>query len=221
MPFSVTYPINPGDPLDADKVDQNFTDLENAGNTLETTVEGNLDDSNFSSTAGMYTAYRTVAEVSSAIDSDVTYSAATYIMVGSSVIRLSGFSFDAPGSFVAPPNQLLLNPSDYTITGRTAKLRLRAMVACNGTAPARTFTFGLYPLSVSGGAETLVITLGALVTGSSIAIASPPANSGTIATSADFDVPSAGAYLFGVALSGDPAANNSSTLVAHLQQHWV
>jgi hypothetical protein len=103
---------------------------------------------------------------------------------------------------------------DYTVAGLTPGLRLRAGVRTNGTASGITFTFGLYPITWSGAADTLTATLGTVVTGSTVAIATPAANSAVLArTTSDITPPADAEYCLGVVTSGT-LANNSAVLVS-------
>lgn len=112
-----------------------------------------------------------------------------------------------------------LAAADYTVGGSlTAKLQLRAAVLANATQPTITFTFGLYPVTVAGGSGALTLTLGPVVPGSTIAIASPAASTATRAvTAADFTFPTDGMYALGCVTSASLTTNNASLLTAHLQ----
>jgi hypothetical protein len=59
------------------------------------------------------------------------------------------------------------NPADYPVpAGRTAQMRVVHTVMTNATAPAITFTAGLYPVTVAGGAGVITATIGTVVTNS-------------------------------------------------------
>jgi hypothetical protein len=116
---------------------------------------------------------------------------------------------------------LYLDNADYAISGRNTRLRLRGTVSSNATPPAITFTFGLYPVTASGAADTVIMTLGTVVASSTAAVASPAASETTAAVSSEFAVPSDGLYAFGVVTSAQLANNNSSYLTAELQQRWT
>jgi hypothetical protein len=99
---------------------------------------------------------------------------------------------------------------------RTAKMRMRVSLVVNAVAPAITFTFGYYPVSAIGGASgqlPFVSTLGTVVSGSTIAFASPAANSQTNSISSEFTVPAAGYYVAAVVLSGTVPSNSFITAV--------
>lgn len=115
-------------------------------------------------------------------------------------------------------NIIDFDDADFTVGGLTQKLRLRAMVLSNATAPAITFTFGLYPVTVAGAADLLNITLGTVVSSSTLAIASPSASTVTRGTpTADFTVPADGVYCLGVVTSGTIANNSFVSCHAYLQ----
>jgi hypothetical protein len=99
------------------------------------------------------------------------------------------------------------------MAGLTAKLILEPWVAVAGTAPAITYTFGLYKIVITTGSY---VVSGAAVAGSTSQVASPGANAVTLASAgasppADFSLPADGAYAVGVVLSGatNPAANTN------------
>lgn len=111
--------------------------------------------------------------------------------------------------------------ADYEVAGKTQKLRVRAQAAVNATKPAQTFTVGLYPITVAGGASELKITLGTAVTGSTIALVEPVASTITSKETADFTIPADGAYTFGVVSSGKLTVSSSLLLSAQLQTRSV
>jgi hypothetical protein len=115
---------------------------------------------------------------------------------------------------------LRFDPAAFAVTNRTVVLRLVFSVATNQVAPANTMTLGLYPVNftagVSGSANTYA--LGTVVTGSTVAVATPTASTRQAVVSADFTAPSAGWYTLGVAFSGAPAANARTDLDARIQQ---
>lgn len=111
--------------------------------------------------------------------------------------------------------------ADLAVAGKTTKLRIRAQISCNATAPAITFTFGLYPYTVAGGANTLVPTFGTVVAGSTVAVTTPSASTVTASASSDVTIPADGAYALGVVLSGGAAANSFQGFVATLDARNV
>lgn len=111
--------------------------------------------------------------------------------------------------------------ADYTTTGRTQKLRVRSQIAVNATKPTLKFTVGLYPITVAGGVNALSITLGTVVSGSTIEFNEPAASTIGQGNSGDFTVPSDGAYAFGVVTSGALTANSAVNVSAQLQSRLV
>ncbi len=92
-------------------------------------------------------------------------------------------------------------------------MRLRVVVLTNATAPATTFTVGLYPITASaGGAAAVTATLDAAV--ATAAIPTPAASSRDIAVSGEVAVPSAGFYTLAVVIDTAMAASNSVLLRA-------
>jgi hypothetical protein len=106
--------------------------------------------------------------------------------------------------------------ADYEVSGATQKLRLRVQLETNGTAPSRTFTVGMYPVT---GISAGTYTVGAAVTGSTVAFASPSANTLSQGNSGDFAIPSDGPFVFGVALSGATPGGSKSAIHIQLQTH--
>lgn len=120
-----------------------------------------------------------------------------------------------------PPPLFYLDDADFSISNKTQKLRVRAQVLTNATAPARTFTVGLYPVTCAGAADELTFTLGTVVPGSAVAIASPSASSVTQGNSGDFTIPSDGAFALGVTTSGAPATSSVQLIYGYLQTRHV
>lgn len=142
---------------------------------------------------------------------------------GTFVLPLSGGTPFASPFTVAGINSptLWIDDADYTISGRNTRLRVRAVVSVNGTAPTSTFTVGLYPVTFSGGASVLTGTLGAVVASSTAAVVAPAINASTPAVSADFAVPADGHYVFAVVVAGAVAASSKCLVMAQLQQHYT
>jgi hypothetical protein len=96
---------------------------------------------------------------------------------------------------------LYLAAADLAVAGLTTKLNLRAWVVTGASAPARTITVGLYPLTSASSA----FSPGTVVPGSTVAFASPAANGTPTDTSGDLALPSDGLYAPGVIVSGTPS----------------
>jgi hypothetical protein len=112
---------------------------------------------------------------------------------------------------------IYFDDADYTVASKTIKLRLRAQVTANATAPACNFTFGLYPITVAGGADAITFTAGTVVSSSTVAISTPSASTVTSGVNSDFTAPADGAYAVGVVLSTTQANNSIVQLSAQLQ----
>lgn len=126
------------------------------------------------------------------------------------------------GAVARAPVIFYLDDADYLETGGTLKLRLRAQLLCNATAPAITVTFGLYPITAAaGGSGVLSETIGTVVSGSTVAFATPSASSANQGNSGDFTAPADGYYAIGVVGSGTQASNSYLGLAAQLQVRTV
>lgn len=132
----------------------------------------------------------------------------------------SGGQIDGNSSATAPPVTFFAK-ADYEVAGKTQKLRLRAQVAANATKPTIKFTFGLYPITVAGEADKLNLTMGTVVSGSTVEINEPAASTLTSGTGSDFTIPSDGAFVLGVVSSGTLTNNNASIVSAQLQSRNV
>jgi hypothetical protein len=116
-----------------------------------------------------------------------------------------------------------IDPADYPVpVGRTAQMRVVHTVMTNATAPAITFTAGLYPVTVAGATSSLSATIGTVVTNSTAAVASPAASSSVRTVSATFAPPTAALYALAVVMSGALAATNPAVhCEALLQLRYV
>lgn len=113
-----------------------------------------------------------------------------------------------------PAGAFYYDPADHpTLDGLAPKLRVRAQVWCNDVAPGVTFTFGLHPVTnpaTSGAAGVRTYNISAAVAGSTVALATPAADSGANnSVSADFAAPTAGMYVLGFVQSGGNTAASS------------
>ncbi len=114
------------------------------------------------------------------------------------------------------------DPADYTLGGRTLKLRLEVISYVSGNVGTRTFTWGLYPLSsVAGGADQLTPTLGTVTSGSTVVRANPV--DGTIYrdVGSDFNPPVAGTYIIGFTTTGSQPSNSQIQSDVRLQARWI
>lgn len=149
-------------------------------------------------------------------DSPAAQTAGTYALGSSGLVASAAASSTQWG-----PNPFYLDPADLAVVGRTLKYRLRGIVLCNATAPAINYTLGLYPATFAGGANSFTFTLGTVVSGSTVALATPSASAGAQGNSGDFTAPSAGFFAIGVVLSGTQAASSLAHVRGRLQARFV
>lgn len=201
-----------------------WADVEDNDVALREVVNSELANDNIEAGAGIVdtklaspnnSTYKTLLSSQQSLRTDLV--AGTYILArAAGEAPLSGASLGA-----TPVPFVYFDDADYDVAGLTQKLRIFAAVAANATQPTITFTFGLYPISFGGGADALTMTLGTVVTGSTAAIASPPASNYTGKAGSDFAVPADGAYALGVVTSGTLTNNSACLLSAHLQTRNV
>lgn len=199
-----------------------WSDVHSNDQAIVDVLNGNVDDDNLASPNN--SVYRTLLSAKGIVGVD--QAASTY-MLGSSygsvsaAMNNSGSALTLGNIPVHPPEIFYFDDADYTVAGKTPKLRLRCQVAANGTAPGITFTFGLRPITVAGSADALTYTAGTVVSGSTVAIASPSASTVTSGVNSDFTVPSDGAYALCVVTSGTIANNAAVGCHAQLQVRHV
>jgi hypothetical protein len=169
--------------------------------------------------------YRTVHTAKGFLQNDAF--AATYAVGNTASTFPPGMIASGTGIGTAtgeghPPELFLLDDADYAVSGRTTKLRISAQVAANATSPGTiTLTFGLYPVTVAGGADTLTYSLGTVVTGSTAVATNPSASTITSAVGSDFNVPADGTYALGVVTSAALPNNCAVSVHAQLQLRHV
>lgn len=137
---------------------------------------------------------------------------------------LSTVGFDPGATAGVIQFAVYLDPADFAAGSRTSKLRLRAQCITNAVAPNKTITAGMYPITAFGGASgahPYVQTLGTVVTGSTVAFATPALSTRTPSTSGDFTFPSAGWYSFALSTSGAMAVGSRTVIMADLQVRQV
>lgn len=161
-------------------------------------------------------AYKTILEASAVEKTAGAFGAGTYSL-GTGIALDDSSPTDLLLAGVGPAAVKYFVAADYAVAGLTTKLRVRAQVSSNATASAITFTYGLYPVTFSGGAGVLNVTLGTVVAGTTVAIASPAASTVVSGVSTDATIPADGLYCLGVATSGSPASNHAALLSAELQ----
>lgn len=147
--------------------------------------------------------------------------AATYPLAGALLSANSDSGSDFAVGPVLPP-MIYFDDADYTVGSLTQKLRVRAQVNTNATAwSSVTATFGLYPVTFAGSADALTVTLGTVVSGSTVAIANPSASTTNQGNSGDLTIPSDGQYCLGVVTSATLTNNAAALLTAQLQTRNV
>lgn len=178
----------------------------NGGSLLPGDLNSIEDDYEFA-----FSTYKSLYTVQANLNGGAT--AGTYLLHPRSGISASN---DAAGS-------LYLDPADYLANTRTTKLRVVVSAQVNSTGPAQTLTVGLYPItSPTGGSSGVVgVTLGTVTSGSTVAFASPSANSQNHGNSGDFTFPAAGYYGIAVVVGGTTGANSGVALEADLQLRQV
>jgi hypothetical protein len=215
--LNVPNTFSTGTTASAPEVNANFDAIESWGSTLS--------DDNFSSTAGQYATYRTLLTSQAHIGGALA--AGTYqlvnVVTGNTPLRASGAALvsAADETVIESVPHVYLDDAYYVISGRTTKLNLRAQVSTNATAPGITFTFGWYPLTPSGAGDNFTWTLGTVLSGSTVAIATPLASTVTPGSSGDFTFPADGMYAPGVVTSGSLAAGAAGMVSAQLHLRWV
>jgi hypothetical protein len=150
--------------------------------------------------------------------------AITGATVGPRFFRADGFVPVGDGLDTTIPIGLIyFDNTDFTVGSKTQKLRLRAQAHVNGTAPAITMTVGLVQVTAVSGpvANQIRYTMSSFITGSTVAFASPGANSQNQGNSGDFTIPADGYYALAANFTGSQAANSFVGLNAQLQTRNV
>jgi len=167
---------------------------------------------------------RWITIYSALIQVSANVAANTYALYSNSNLALpaAGSSITSGTAVISQPVICLINSADYpTINGIAPKLRIKAHIATNATAPNCDFAFGLYPLTCpvsAGGAGAKSWTIGTVVTGSNGASqATPSANTHYQLTSSEFSLPTDGVYAICFTNSGTTAAGSYTELQAILQ----
>lgn len=170
------------------------TDSRTALSTILTLVNGNIDGAN---ARAFLSQYRTFVEAETVIFGSSAAGVYMGSIAATTNICKSGTaaqSYPVLVPFVA---------ADHAVTGLTTVLRLRVFTTTNGTAPGISYTYGMYPISsIAGSGNTINLTVGAVVAGSTVTRTTPAASSGFVDASADFAIPSDGRYVLGVSTSG-------------------
>jgi hypothetical protein len=157
------------------------------------------------------------------LDSSGSHSAAkaagTYGLGQGDIASVSGTGI------LYPLNVLYIDSADYpTIDGKTPKLRVRFIIEGNDVAAfTGTFVCGLHPVTrpaTSGGAGLCIYTMGAAVTGSTVTLTNPAADSQNNLVGADFVLPANGFYVLGFVTNATMATSAHCHISASLQLHY-
>jgi hypothetical protein len=163
--------------------------------------------------------YRTILTADAVAGAD--RGAGTYLLKSYSFgLLLSGEDVNLPSSV---PPLIYFDDADYTVSGLTQKLRLRAQIRPNATAPGTiTYTVGLHNVTAgAGGADALSYTLASAVSGSTVAFVNPSASTPAQNATSDFTIPADGYYVLGVVTSAAVANNSAVHISAQLQTRNV
>jgi len=119
-------------------------------------------------------------------------------------------------------NVIYIDSNDYpTIAGKVAKLRVRCVIECNDVAPfTGTMVVGLHPVTrpaTSGAAGLCIYTIGAAVSGSTVTLTNPAADSQNNLVGADFALPANGFYVLAMVTSATMATSSHCHISASLQ----
>jgi hypothetical protein len=119
--------------------------------------------------------------------------------------------------------KLRYNATDHDRTGFLTQFLLRAQVSCNATSAASiTFTFGVYPVTVAGAADTVTYTLGGVVTGTTTTAIAGTVSNITNGASAVQDMTGVtGTYCLGCVTSGTLPNNSAIELSAQLYRLYA
>lgn len=197
-----------------------LTDLKtflNAATITDTNVQAaGLTDTSLASPANVV--WRTVAAGaggSSSIIGQITTTPAWFSAGGSTNASGASANNSPQGLWTPPP------AGDINVAGKTTRLRLRVVYLVNATAPGITITWGLYPVTPSGGgASTVALTLGTVIAGSTAAVVTPAIGASGTVTGASFDLSAVSVgtnYVLGVVGSGTQAASSHVSTAATLE----
>jgi hypothetical protein len=210
--LSLSHTLVAGTPENVNDVQANFDDIVAWAN-------GNISESNMLSSSGLFAGYRTLKTAEAWVGASV---AASYFFAGNQGSATQQNIVQSTTLNFSPPLSIYFDDADYTISGKTQRLRVRGQCYTNQTAPALTMTLGLYPISsVAGTSDAVNLTLGTVVSGSTVAFASPSASSLNQGNSGDFAIPADGHYVPGVAFSANLPAGSGVILAIQLQTRYV
>lgn len=111
--------------------------------------------------------------------------------------------------------------ADYTVAGKTTRMRLRVHLLNDEVKAAFKATLGLYPITITGGVGSVTATLGTVVAGSTVEFNEVNANTATSGVSTEFTALPAGPYAVGMVNNVKTPANSNLHIGAQLQLHYV
>lgn len=207
-----------------------WADVEDNDKAIRDVVNGQLTNGNLSGSAGITdanlaspnnSAYRTILQTNCSLNGNAN--GAVFLMGGSqdSGIPFRSGTARTMSTGSSPPDIIYFDDADYTVAGKTQKLRIRAQLCTNATAPGKAFTVALYPLTVAGAANEITYTVGTVVASSLLIFSAPSASTITSGVVSDFTIPSDGAYVLCVVPGGTPTSDSITTVHAQLQTRWV
>lgn len=183
-----------------------WSDVHGEDQAIVDVVNGGLDNSNLSGSAGITDAnlaspvagvYRDICEVTMA-GAGVNQSTGTYFFGN---IAAGDCALVATGGSTATYRVLGLRQfvaADYAVAGKTTKLRVRMQIVTGSTSPGSTVvTGGLYPITISSGNWTM----GTVVSGTTAASSGLATNTSKSFASSDATIPSDGLFALGVAIT--------------------
>jgi hypothetical protein len=191
--------------------------------SLQTGVNGNLDEANVPNLAAAFTTYKPPIAWGGGVI--VVGAGGTYLLTGGAhpAAAASG-SVQTLGAAGTAGWAFRLDPARYGANARTTKLILHWELNVNAVAPGTNFVPGLYPVASFGGASgaaPTINTLGAVVTGSTATFTTPAASAYTPLDSTEINFPAAGPYCFGVSVGGGVAAGSQSIIKVALEMRQV
>lgn len=212
---TLTYPftLTAGQPENVNQLNSNLA-------AVATVLNGSVDATNLATSAKPVTIrgpYQTISEATFGVLTSALVSTATIYLPTMAATAKSGDSLTTTSPYVLLP----FDPAAYAVSGLTLRLRVVASLATNATAPAMNFTYGLYPVTVAGGASAVVVTAGTVTSGSTVTRTTPSASTGYTDASSDFAAPSAGVYALGFAASAQMAGNSGAVASIRLEYHHV
>lgn len=135
----------------------------------------------------------------------------------------SGAVVSSTAATIAAASTFAIDTTELAVSGKTTKLNLQVTCMTNATSVGTcTFTGNMHAVTgVAGAADTSSVTLGAAVSGASVAFANPSTSTITTSTSGDFTIPTTGQYALTVLNSATPAADSFVSLVLTLRFRHV